>query len=201
MMNNMTRRALLSGALALILAVRSIGAVARESAPPEPAADEKTGPKVGEKAPEFTLTDQNGKQVSLAGLLEKSGVALVFYRSAGWCPFCRKQLVQLQEDLKRIESDGDIRVVAVSYDKPGILSRFAEKEGITFPLLSDEGSKVIDAFGIRNPEAKGMSEGIPYPGTYVIDRKGVIRAKLFLDDYKLRHTADALIEAAKRAAE
>lgn len=50
----------------------------------EPASPEKTGVTVGQKAPDFTLKDQNGHDVSLAALLKKSPVALVFFRSAEW---------------------------------------------------------------------------------------------------------------------
>jgi peroxiredoxin len=64
-------------------------------------------------------------------------------------------------------------------------------------LLSDAGSKTIKAFGLLNREAKGKTEGIPYPGTVIIDRDGVIRAKLFLDGYRERPTAAALIKAVR----
>ncbi len=50
----------------------------------DPAADEKTGVKVGEKAPEFKLQDQNGREQSLTALLKDGPAALVFYRSASW---------------------------------------------------------------------------------------------------------------------
>ena len=50
----------------------------------EPAAPEKTGLAVGQKAPAFTLNDQDGRDVSLESLLKKGPVALVFYRSADW---------------------------------------------------------------------------------------------------------------------
>jgi peroxiredoxin len=66
---------------------------------------------------------------------------------------------------------------------------------VAFPLLSDPGSKTIRAYGILNAEAKGRTEGIPYPGTFVIDKTGVIRAKLFLDGYRERHDLDALLKA------
>ena len=68
---------------------------------------------------------------------------------------------------------------------------------LKFPLLSDMGSKRIDAFGIRNKEAPERFRGIPYPGTFVLDRKGVIRAKLFLENYKDRHATEALVNALK----
>ena len=85
----------------------------------------------------------------------------------------------------------------MSYDSVEDLARFAEKRKITFPLLSDPGSKTITAYNLFNKDAKGKTEGIPFPGTFVIDKKGVIGAKLFLDSYRDRHTTDALIKAVK----
>lgn len=86
--------------------------------------------------------------------------------------------------------------MAISYDSVEVLSKFAAEMKITFPLLSDSDSMVITSFGILNKKASGRTAGIPYPGTYLIDSKGVIRAKLCLDGYKQRHATDALIEAA-----
>ena len=68
---------------------------------------------------------------------------------------------------------------------------------IAFPLLSDPGSKTIEAYHIRNEAAKGKAEGVPRPGTFIVDQDGVIRAKLFLEGYRDRHTTDALIEATR----
>ena len=107
-------------------------------------------------------------------------------------------MVQLQSSLKEIEATGG-RVVAISYDSAEILKRFADKSAITFPLLSDAGSKTIDAYDIRNKEAPARWNGIPHPGTFIVDRKGVIRARLFLDNYRERHAADAVILALKEA--
>jgi peroxiredoxin len=104
--------------------------------------------------------------------------------------------VQLQAGLKKLEIAG-VQVVAISYDSVKVLSSFAEKRQITFPLLSDPGSKTIDAYGIRNKEAKGMAAGVPYPGTFILDKKGIVRAKLFHDGYRERHSTDELIKAAR----
>jgi peroxiredoxin len=87
--------------------------------------------------------------------------------------------------------------VGVSYDSVDVLARFAQKRKITFPLLSDAGSKTITAYGLLNKEAKGRVAGIPYPGTMLIDRDGIIRAKLFLEGYRDRHSSEALIKAAR----
>jgi peroxiredoxin len=103
-------------------------------------------------------------------------------------------LVQLQNDLPKIAATGT-RVVAISYDPVPTLATFADRRKVTFPLLSDPGSKTIRAYGVLNAEGKGRTEGVPYPGTFVIDKGGVIRAKLFLDGYRERHDLDALLKA------
>jgi peroxiredoxin Q/BCP len=105
-------------------------------------------------------------------------------------------LVQLQGDLKSIDEAG-VQVVGISYDSPAVLKSFSDQAKITFPLLSDPESKTIDAYHIRNEAARGRAEGVPNPGTFILDREGVIRAKLFLEGYRERHTTEALIEAAK----
>ena len=91
----------------------------------------------------------------------------------------------------------DIQVVAIRYDPIEVLAKFADKRKITFPLLSDPGSKTIRAYGLLNKEAKGRTEGIPYPGTVLIDKDGVIRGKLFLEGYRDRHSTAELIKAAR----
>ncbi len=107
-------------------------------------------------------------------------------------------MVQLQSDLAKIQANG-AQVVAISYDSGEILKRFATKKSITYPLLSDTGSKTIDAYGIRNKEATGRTGGIPYPGTYIIGTDGVIRAKLFLEGYEERASTEALLQELESA--
>lgn len=105
----------------------------------------------------------------------------------------------MQSDLKKFDQAG-VEVVSVSYDSVEKLKAFAEKRSITYLLLSDEGSKTIDAYGIRNKEIKPgtRQDGIPYPGTYLVDKTGTIRAKFFLEGYAERiNDEEILKEAAK----
>ncbi len=105
----------------------------------------------------------------------------------------------MQENLKEIEASGG-RIVAVSYDSVETLKKFSRSSKITFPLLADLESKTIDAYGIRNTEAAGSRiDGVPYPGTFIVDQKGIIRSKLFLEGYKKRHAVEALTKALKNA--
>ncbi len=159
-------------------------------------AAEIPGLAVGTKAPDFTLRNATDTDVSLRSLTEKGPVALVFYRSADWCPFCKKQLQALQTDLKKVEMSG-VRVVGISYDAPAVSAAASTKLGITFPLLSDPGSKVITAYGVLNAEARGKSAGVAHPVVFIVDRQGVIRAKLGRDGYRDRPEAGEIIAAAK----
>lgn len=82
---------------------------------------------------------------------------------------------------------------AISYDSVETLKAFAEKHGITFPLLSDAGSKTITAWGILNKEATGRTAGIPHPGTFMIDRSGKILSRSFEQPYQERRSAMSLL--------
>jgi peroxiredoxin Q/BCP len=107
----------------------------------------------------------------------------------------------LQKDLKKIDAAG-VRLVGISYDSVDVLKEFADKQKITFPLLSDPDSKTIAAYALRNKEMAGKKvgkidlDGVPYPGTLIVDKDGVIRAKLFVDGFRERHSTDELVKAA-----
>jgi len=154
------------------------------------------GLAVGEPAADFTLSDASGKEVSLKALLKTNKVVLVFVRSADWCPFCRKQLQDLEKSRTEIEATG-AKLIAVSYDSPATNAAASAKLGLTFPLLSDPGSKVIDAYGIRNQDAKGRAAGVPHPTVFILDQQGVIRVKLMRDGYKERPESAEIIAGAK----
>lgn len=109
----------------------------------------------------------------------------------------------MQKDLAAVEKAG-VKVVGVSYDSVDVLKKFADAKKITFPLLSDPDSKVIAAYSLKNPDTVGKSigkidlDGVPYPGTLIVDADRVIRAKLFVDGYKDRHSPDDLVKAAEK---
>ena len=182
---------------ALLLAV-NLRATEMPSSPvlPSAATEGMPGLKVGEKAVDFTLKNSAGDDVSLQLLLKQGKVALVFVRSADWCPFCRKQLQDLQTNLKAIDATG-VQLIAISYDSPASNAAASAKLGLTFPLLSDTGSKVIDAYGLRNKEATGRGVGIPHPVLFLLDQHGVIRVKLMRDGYRVRPEPAEIILAAK----
>jgi hypothetical protein len=100
----------------------------------------------------------------------------------------------LEQNAARIRAQG-LGLAAISYDNVAILKHFADRSHIGFPLLSDPDSAVIRRYGILNETvAKDNSTyGIPYPGTYVLDRRGVVTAKYFQDDFRVRDTAESIL--------
>src|SRR4051794_26445000 len=92
-------------AFAAFLVAGSLYAAEKPSSPVQTSAASESMPglKVGEKAADFTLKNFSGEDVSLQSLLKDGKVALAFVRSADWCPFCRKQLQDLQANLNAIK--------------------------------------------------------------------------------------------------
>lgn len=108
------------------------------------------------------------------------------------------QLVELQNAMSMFEEAG-IRLYAISYDELGALEDFGQHHGITYNLLSDQGSAVIRDFGILNhrvPVEQVPYYGIPFPGTYLVDEDGVVTAKAFHESLAQRESPEGLIDAA-----
>jgi hypothetical protein len=104
--------------------------------------------------------------------------------------------VELQSRYDDIRKQG-LGLVAISYDSPETLKAFAASRGIRFPLIADPGSTIIRRFGILNEQqvAGTPTYGIPHPGTFIVDRQGVVTARFFEDAYQERHTAAAMLTA------
>jgi peroxiredoxin len=154
------------------------------------------GLAVGAAAPAFALTSARGGQVDMKELLRQGPVALVFYRSADWCPFCVRQLKDLQTRRDDFAKAG-VQLVGISYDAPETLAKAVAKHGLDLTLLADVGSKTIEAYGIRNETLQGRAAGVPHPTVFIVDSQGTIRAKLARDGYKDRPEADEILAAAK----
>jgi peroxiredoxin len=181
-----------------LLLLAALGGLIAQSAlaQPAPGSPIDIGPAVGKRIPLFAAIDSKGMTRAFASLPGAKGVVLVFFRSAKWCPFCQLQLI----DLKKVEQPLEKRgygLVAISYDTPQVLTAFAEKQDINYTLLSDGGSKMIDAFGLRDPQypVGSFAYGVPKPSIFILDRRGVIRAKLALEGYKVRPSNDAILGA------
>lgn len=153
--------------------------------------------EVGQALPHMLeLADQNGNQQSFDALKGENGLVLVFVRSTEWCPYCQTQLIALNARIPEITDQG-YALAAISYDPVDMQRAFAEKNNITFPLLSDAGSNAIRAFGILNTDMQEGTKyfGIPHPTIYVVDGAGTIKAILAKDSYKDRPDIEDIIDA------
>jgi thioredoxin-dependent peroxiredoxin len=98
----------------------------------------------GDAAPEFTLPDADGKQVSLSSY--RGQRVIVYFYPAAMTPGCTKEACDFRDNLNSFAGAG-AAVIGISPDKPDRLARFRDKEGLTFPLLSDHERNVLRAYG------------------------------------------------------
>jgi peroxiredoxin len=112
--------------------------------------------------------------------------------------------VELQEAWPILRQAG-VALFAVSYDDVATLSSFADKHGITYPLLSDKGSLTIRALGLVNEYLEQQhasfgiatsddQRGVAHPGTFVLDERGIIRGKHFEQNFRVRPTGSIMLE-------
>ncbi len=128
--------------------------------------------EAGMPAPDFTLLDQDGRSVSLADLRGRKTV-LYFYPAA-MTPGCTTQACDFRDSIASLEGAG-YEVVGVSRDEPAKLAAFRERDGLTFPLLSDPDHAVHDAYGAWGAKTNygKVIEGV-LRSTFVIDENGTI---------------------------
>jgi peroxiredoxin Q/BCP len=133
--------------------------------------------EAGELAPDFTLTDQNGRSLTLSALRGRK-VILYFYGEAG-TPACTAQACDFEESLGTLESAG-YSVVGVSRDELAPIERMAADRGLTFPLLSDPDRKVHDLYGTYGEKKLygKVVHGV-IRATFVLDEQGRITLPLY----------------------
>lgn len=170
---------------------------------------------VGDKAPNFSLSNAIGETTTLQSLLEKGKVVLTFYRGS-WCPYCNLQLNQYQQVLEDIKSLG-ANLVAVSPQTPDESLNIKEKNKLQFEVLSDNGNIVTRQFTtvfkngetpIETMKALGIdfdshyaddSQELPVPAVYIIEKDSTISfAKAIDGDYRNRVEASDIINSLKK---
>jgi peroxiredoxin len=125
---------------------------------------------VGTEAPDFELRDHNAQTHRLSSFRGDKNVVLVFYPFA-FTGVCTGEMCAIRDDVSSLHND-DTQVFAISCDTVASLRVFAEKEGLTYPLLSDfwPHGAVAKAYGVYN-EPLGAADR----GTFIIDKTGVVR--------------------------
>jgi peroxiredoxin len=177
---------------------------------------EDRGLKPGSPAPAFALPNARGETVSSGDMLKDGAIVISFYRG-GWCPYCNAELRALQEKLPEI-TDLGASLVAVSPETPDHSLSTAEKNELTFEVLSDRGNRLARDFGLvfTLPDALrpiyeklgidlAATNGdetfeLPVPATFVIDGKGVVRHAFVDADYTQRLDPVEVVNALRKVA-
>ena len=122
----------------------------------------------GDEAPDFTLPDADGKQVSLSSL--RGQQVIVYFYPAAMTPGCTKEACDFRDSIQSLAAAG-VTVLGISPDKPDRLAKFRDRDHLNFPLLSDPDHKVEQAYG-------AYGEKTLYGKTMV----GVIRSTFLVDE-------------------
>lgn len=170
-------------------------------------------PKPGETMPPFVLPDENGRLVSLNGLLE-SGPAVVTFHRGHWCPYCRISINTLAKAQQRIEQLG-ARMVAIVPESGPFAAEMKFDSNVRFPILSDmdngyalslnlaiwvgtEMEEYMTKLGRPLPRYQGNdSWTLPIPATFVVGKDGRVKARFVDPDYRKRMTVEELIASLK----
>jgi len=168
---------------------------------------------VGDTFPDVGLLGSDSAAVRLATLLAKGPVLINFYRG-GWCPYCNLELKAYQDELETVRSLG-AELVAISPETPDRATTTAEKNAVTYPVLTDPQNNLAEALGVvfdlpkelaalyesfgnNLPEAHGDAGWrLPIPATYVVDADGVIIFAHVARDYRTRAEPTDAIAALK----
>jgi thioredoxin-dependent peroxiredoxin len=126
----------------------------------------------GDKAPDFTLPDADGKPVSLTDFRGRK--VIVYFYPAAMTSGCTKEACDFRDNLSSLAGSG-YAVVGVSPDPPDKLVQFREAEGLNFPLLSDPDRKVLDSYGVwGEKQMYGKTRTGVIRSTFVVDQNSRI---------------------------
>jgi len=131
----------------------------------------------GDPAPDFTLPDADGKQVSLADYRGRR--VIVYFYPAAMTPGCTKEACDFRDNLASLDGAG-IDLVGISPDKPEKLAKFREAQQLTFPLLSDPSRSVLEAYGAYGEKTLyGKKTVGVIRSTFVVGADGKIEQALY----------------------
>ncbi len=153
-----------------------------------------SGPGVGEPFPDFEIEEIGGGSITL-GELRGQPAVIVFGRSLDWCPFTKSFVSELAASLGKhpranvvlVFSPNQVNLKAV---------RFLFDRRIHFRVGSDRGRQLIDGLGLTNTSLRNKIEaGVPYPATFVLDAKGIVRLRDTRRDHRFWLAGDVVRRA------
>jgi peroxiredoxin len=166
------------------------------------------GLKMGDTAPDFTLPNAFGQNISLSKVIESGIVILKFYRGE-WCPICNLDLREIQKYLPEIKSYG-ATLLAISPQKPDDALTISQKNELGFDVLSDEKQEVIKLYNLQFDPGEDYhnrrdltllngdgSKTLPVPATYIIDTKQKIVMGHVEPDYTQRMKPEEILKVLK----
>ena len=131
----------------------------------------------GDQAPDFTLPDADGNQVSLASL--RGQRVIIYFYPAAMTPGCTKQACDFR-DSKTDLSEAGFAVLGISPDSPAKLAKFRDRDGLTFPLLSDPDRQVLQAYGAYGEKMMYGKKSVGViRSTFVVGADGKIEQALY----------------------
>jgi thioredoxin-dependent peroxiredoxin len=126
----------------------------------------------GDEAPDFTLTDADGKQVTLSSL--RGQQVIVYFYPAAMTPGCTKEACDFRDSIQSLAAAG-VTVLGISPDQPAKLAKFRDRDHLNFPLLSDPDRKVQQAYGAYGEKTLyGKTTMGVIRSTFVVDPEGKI---------------------------
>ena len=170
---------------------------------------------VGTTVPDLELATLEGETVRLMEIVRQRPTVLIFYRG-GWCPFCSRQLNQLQR-LEPMLKEAGYQIIAISPDRASMLRKTLNKRDLTYTLLSDSTMMGARRFGLAWKmadkqvasykrkmmdivAASGQEHHLlPVPGVFILDRKGMIHFQYVNPNHRVRLSAEVLEAAALSA--
>ena len=174
----------------------------------------QSGLTSGTIAPVFSGVDNSGKTLDLKTLLLKHKAVVLFFYRGQWCPYCNKQISQLQDSLQLLTDKGAY-VVGVTPETGENINKTIDKTHASFSIIQDKDYKIMKAYdvnyvvdpmmfaklkgyGVDLEKNNGNNDHVlPVPATYVIDRSGKIIYAHFDKDYTKRASVSSILAALK----
>jgi len=168
------------------------------------------GLPVGFTAPAINGTDQNGKKISLKQLLQEHQSVVVFFYRGQWCPYCNKQIKELQDSLQLL-SRKKTYLLGITPENSENISKTIKKTGASFSIIQDADDAIMKAYGVNftmddatvtkykgygiNLESNNGNprHTLPIPATYIINRSGKIKYVHFDPNYQKRASIKTLL--------
>jgi peroxiredoxin len=172
----------------------------------------QAGLKNGAVAPEFIAKDNSGKTLNLKALLKSHKAVVLFFYRGQWCPYCNKQIKQLQDSLQLLTGKGAY-VIGVTPETDDNINKTIDKTHASFSIIQDKGYKIMKAYdvnytvndetlsqlkkyGVDLEKNNGNSDHVlPVPATYVINSSGKISFVQFDKNYTKRASVSSILNA------